>query len=340
MEQKESIYFAGLDIGGSTIKAVLVDYSAEQAGEIIEVPSRVKEGYETCFGQLEKSLQLLADGVGVPLEAIKGVGLDVPAPTSDGVIWGQANLGESWVGVNIRDAFSRRTGLPTFMTNDCNAAAVGEYAVRRKQKGGLLYLAPGTGFGGGLVQSGGKLYEGTNGLALEPGHTSVPFREDNGELPPCSCGLKGCLEAWVSLVALRRRLKTELTKSKWATHPLNSEDSTIEKKAFRLRELAEQNDPLAVQIFKQQGFIFGYGLGDLLRLFDPGLVVIGGGLAETSFRDQYLKWVVEGMEEHGWPMYKRSPIDSQKTTTQIEWAQAGDSAGALGMAFTAHELFL
>lgn len=339
MEPKKEIYFAGLDIGGSTIKAVLVDEAAEQVGQIIEVPSHVSEGYEACFEQLEAALRLLAEGASVPLETIKGAGLDVPGPSSDGVIWGQANLAADWVGTNIRDAFSERVGLPIFMTNDCNAAAVGEYAVR-KQTGGLLYLAPGTGFGGGLVLPGGKLYEGINGLAIEPGHMSVPFREEDGELPACTCGLKGCLEAWVSLIALRRRLKTELAKIKWATHPLNSDDSTIEKKAFRLREFAEQNDPLAVQIFKQQGFILGYAISDLLRLFDPGLVVIGGGLTETSFRDKYMEWILEGIDEHGWPMFKRSPIDPQKSTMKIEWAQGGDSAGALGMAFTAHELFL
>ncbi len=339
MEQKQSIYFAGLDIGGSTIKAVLVDETAGQVGEIIEVPSRVTEGYETCFKQLEDALRLLTEGANVSQDAINGVGLDVPGPSSDGVIWGQANLSKDWVGVNIRDAFSKHIGLPAVMVNDCNAAAVGEYAVRRKQVGGLLYLAPGTGLGGGLVLSGGKLYEGYNCLAIEPGHMSVPFRDEDGELPDCTCGLKGCLETWVSLIALRRCLKIELAKTKWAAHSLNSDDSTIENKAFRLRDLAEENDPLAVQIFKQQGVILGYAISDLLRLFDPGLVVIGGGLTETSFRDKYMEWVMEGFEEHCWPMHKKSPIDPQKTTTKIEWAQGGDSAGALGMAFTAHDLF-
>jgi len=332
-------YFAGLDIGGTTIKSVLVDELAEQVGELVEVRSRVTEGYATTFTQIESALDLLAAGAGTTREAIRGVGLDVPAPSCHGVVWGQANLAKDWVGKNIQDALSKRIGLPVFMTNDGNAAALGEYAVRRKHLGALLFVAPGTGLGGGLVLPGGKLYEGANGLALEVGHFSVPFREDDGELPACSCGWKGCVEAWVSLVALRRRLGLELTKEAWADHPLKLDDATIVEKAFRLRDFAEHDDPLALHLFKQQGFILGYALADLVRVFDPGLVVIGGGLAETSFRDRYLAWVQEGFAERAWPIYLRSPLDPEHVTTHFEWAQVGDAAGALGMAFLAGEMF-
>jgi predicted NBD/HSP70 family sugar kinase len=202
-----------------------------------------------------------------------------------------------------------------------------------------MLVAPGTGLGGGLVLPGGRSYEGANGMALEVGHISVPFREDDGDLPVCSCGLKGCAEAWVSLVALRRRLRLELAKPEWAGHPLNEGDTPVEEKAFRLREFAEKGDALAVQIFKQQGFILGYAIADLVRVFDPGLVVIGGGLAETSFRDQYMAWIQEGFVERAWPVYRNSPLDPDKVTTQFEWALGGDAAAAIGMAYTAHELF-
>lgn len=333
-------YFAGLDVGGSTIKAVLVDTYGKQAGKIVELPSRVKDGYNCTFEQLEQALKLLSKAIDIKVSAIKGIGLDVPAPSCNGVIWGQANLAQDWVGTNIREAFSKQAGIPVYMTNDVNAAALGEFAVRNKNHEGLLFVAPGTGFGGGFVLPGGKLYEGVNGLALEAGHISVPFLEEDGELPGCSCGLKGCLEAWVSLVALRRRLKNELLKDEWFEHPLNKEALSIDQKAFKLRNLAEKNDPLAIQIFKKQGFIHGYGIADLVRLFDPGLVVIGGGLSETIFRDKYMDFVMEGFQYRAWPMNITNPLDREKKTTHIEWAVGGDYAAALGMAFLAHELFL
>ena len=339
MTETNTSYFAGLDIGGTTIKSVLVDEKAEKVTDIVEVRSLVDKGYEATFGQLEESLGLLAKDAGVTVSSIKGIGLDVPAANSGGVIWGKANLASDWVGKNIQKMFSERAGVPVYMTNDGNAAALGEYFVRRKHFGSLMYVAPGTGLAGGLVMPAGEIYNGANGLALEAGHISVPFREEDDELPYCSCGWYGCLEAWVSLVALRRRIGLELEKEKWKDHPLNAVDAPIEEKAFMLRDFAESDDELAIQIFKQQGYIFGYGLADLIRVFDPGLVVIGGGLAETSFRERYLQWVLEGFEDRAWPIYYKSPIEPDAFTTRFEWAMGGDSAGALGMAFAAKEKF-
>ena len=335
---KESSYHAGLDIGGTTVKAVLVNQQAEQVGPLTEVRSNVKDGYEATFRQLDLALDQLAAGAGIEKSAIAGIGLDVPAPSSDGVIWGKANLGDDWVGTDIRGKLSARTGVPVFMTNDGNAAALGEYALRHKHLCSLLLVAPGTGLGAGLVLPGGRSYEGANGLALETGHISVPFREDDDSLPQCSCGLTGCAEAWVSLMALRRRLRLELAKPEWSNHPLNEGDAPIEEKAFKLRNFAEAGDALAVQIFKQQGFILGYAIADMVRTLDPGLVVIGGGLAETSFRDQYMGWIQEGFADRAWPAYRISPLDPDKVTTRFEWAIGGDAAAAIGMAYTAHEL--
>lgn len=335
----ENSYFAGLDIGGTTVKAAIVNSKAEQVGPIQEVRSHVKDGYEATFRQLDLALDQLAAGAGIDKGAIAGIGLDVPAPSSDGVIWGKANLGDDWVGTDIRGKYSARTGVPVHMTNDCNAAAIGEYALRRKHLGSLLLVAPGTGLGGGFVLPGGRCYEGTNGLALEVGHITVPFREDDGALPACSCGLVGCAEAWVSLMALRRRLSVELAKPQWTGHPLNQGNFSIEEKAFKLRDFAAEGDPLAVQIFKQQGFILGYAIADMVRMIDPGLVIIGGGLAESSFRDQYMEWIHEGFADRAWPVYRFSPLDKTKVTTRFEWAIGGDAAAAIGMAFTAHEMF-
>ena len=331
--------FAGLDIGGTTIKSILVDAKGEAVGDIVEVRSNVKDGYQATFAQLESAMDQLTEAVGQSRSAIKGIGLDVPAPCSDGVIWGKANLAQDWLGSNIRDQFSSRVSIPVTMTNDCNAAAVGEYAIRRKYLGGLLLVAPGTGLGGGMVVPGGRAYEGQHGLALEVGHVSVPFREEDGTLPSCSCGLEGCAEAWVSLMALRRRLGIELNKPQWSDHALAGDSMPIEEKAFQLRNFASDGDALARHLFEQQANILGHMIADVVRVFDPGLIVIGGGLTEADFRDDYLKWVKDGFEKQAWPMYLKSPVDPEVETTRFEWATGGDGAAALGMAFTAREMF-
>jgi predicted NBD/HSP70 family sugar kinase len=140
-------------------------------------------------------------------------------------------------------------------------------------------------------------------------------------------------------VALRRRLGIELKKPEWEFHELNKDPGTIEEKAFKLRTLAENGDALAIQLFKQQGFILGYGIADLVRVFDPGLVVIGGGLAESEFRGQFMEWVKEGFNDRAWPIYRHSPIEPEKATTVFQWAEGGDAAASIGMAYTARELF-
>lgn len=336
----ENTYFAGLDVGGTSVKTVIVDSHGKQVGPLVEVRSQVKEGYLHTFGQLENALDQLATGAKITRALIKGIGLDVPAPSSNGVIWGRANLGDDWVGTDIRGKLSERLKIPVFMTNDGNAAALGEYAVRENHShGSLLLVAPGTGLGGGLVLPGGRSYEGVNGMALEVGHISVPFREDNGQQPDCSCGLKGCAESWVSLMALRRRLGIELEKPRWKSHPLNQTNSPIAEKAYQLRDFAARGDELALEIFKQQGFILGYAIADMVRMLDPGLVVIGGGLAESSFRDQYMEWIQLGFADRAWPVYRFSPMDPKKKTTRFEWALGGDAAAAIGMAYTARDLF-
>lgn len=335
----EPKHFVGLDIGGSTVKAVIIGPNGVQVGPIVEVKSLVKNGYEATFGQLDLAIAELCGNAGITVGEVGGIGLDVPAPSSGGVIWGKANLGDDWVGTDICGLLKDRLGIPVTMTNDCNAAAVGEYALRNKHIGALLLVAPGTGLGGGFVLPGGHLYEGANGLALEVGHVCVPFREDDGTLPDCTCGLKGCMEAWVSLVALRRRLAIELRKPIWEGHHLNESTTSIEEKAFQLRTLAEHGDALAIHLFKQQGFILGYGIADLVRVLDPGLVVLGGGLAESKFRDRFMEWVIEGFTDRAWSVYRHSPIEPEKATTVFEWAEGGDAAASIGMAYTARELF-
>lgn len=330
-------HFAGLDIGGSTIKCLLVDAAGEPCGDIVEVRSHVKEGYRRTFEQLNQAMAQLAAGTGIQVDDIAAIGLDVPAPCSNGVVWGKANLGDDWVGTDIRGEYSKATGKPVFMTNDCNAAAFGEWMYRPEHNGGLLYVAPGTGLGGGLVLPGGILYEGNTGLALEVGDLSVPRFED-GELPVDGRGRAGCMEAWVSLMALRRQLGKALAQPENANHELALTDAPIEEKAFRLRDFAEHGDALALSIFALQANVLGHGLGDLASILDPGLIIIGGGLSETGFRDWFIGEVRKGFAERAMAPYQKCPLPPHEPTTRIEWAIGGDGAAAYGSARKALQL--
>lgn len=331
-------FAAGLDIGGTTIKAMLVDSDGAPVGELAEVRSHVDQGFRKTFKQLKAAVEILKEQSGILSKNIGAIGLDVPAPSCEGVIWGKANLAQDWVGVNIRDEFSKEIGCPVFMTNDGNAAAYGEYALREREGKGMLFIAPGTGLGGGLILPNGDIYEGANGLAMEVGHITVPFHEEGMELPDCTCGRKGCVEAWVSLMALRRQVEINLAKPENANHPLNKEECPVSEKAFQLRDYAERGDKMARDIFKKQARILGYAMGDQVSNVDPGLIVIGGGLAEMDFRDWYLDRVREGFAERAAPFYQKSPLPPHEPTTTFEWAIGGDGSAAFGVARKALDL--
>jgi glucokinase len=333
-----SHYFTGLDIGGSTIKCMLVDEEGKQVGDIVEVKSHVKDGYQATFKQMAGAMDQLVQPAGVTVNDIVAIGVDVPAPSSNGVVWGKANLGDDWVGTDIRGEFSKLVGKPVFMTNDCNAAAFGEWMYRPNHHDGLLYVAPGTGLGGGMVLPGGHLFEGTNGLAMEAGDLSVPRTDEHGEWPVDGRGRKACMEAWVSLVALRRQLAKALKKPEYSDHELNKLDAPIEEKAFKVRDYAEQGDSLALEIFALQANVLGHGLADLASILDPGLVAIGGGLSETGFRDWFIDEVRKGFNERAMKPYIKSPLPPYKPTTVIEWAIGGDAAAAFGSARKAMDL--
>ncbi|MGA0846375.1 MAG: ROK family protein, partial [Luteolibacter sp.] len=163
-------------------------------------------------------------------------------------------------------------------------------------------------------------------------------RFEDGELPVDGRGRAGCLEAWVSLMALRRQLGKALAKPENAGHPLALKDAPIEEKAFQLRDFAEQGDPLAMSIFALQANVLGHGLGDLASILDPGLITIGGGLSETGFRDWFIGEVRKGFAERAMAPYLKSPLPPHLPTTQIEWAIGGDGAAAYGSAHKALQI--
>ena len=333
-----SKFFAGLDVGGSTIKGLLLDGNRQQVGPPVEVSSNGTKGYLATFEQLKVALAGLCSQSNLELADVKAVGLDVPVPCSNGVVWGKSNLTDDWVGTNIEAEFSKAIQKPVVMVNDANAGALGEWVLRPDHDGALLFVAPGTGLGGGFVLPGGHLYQGANGLALEVGAMCVPDRDSEGNLPSCAGKGDGSCEAWVSLVALRRELAVALSKPENASHQLNQSDESIEAKAFRLRDLASEGDQLSLDLFQQQAAILGHMLADQASELDPGLIVIGGGLAEASFRDWWMDEVKKGFESRVPPFYVKSPIPPHQPTTVFEWAIGGDNSAAVGVAHKAMAL--
>jgi glucokinase len=220
----------------------------------------------------------------------------------------------------LRAYIQEMSGLPTVVDGDANVAA---YAEARcgvaAQQNNAVMLTVGTGIGGGLIID-GHIYHGTSGLAGEVGHMIVnPVGE------PCACGNSGCLESLASGTALARngQRAAELNPSSaLAQLACGAENVTGEI----VWQAARKGDPIAVSLFEQQGFWLGLGVASLIAIFDPQMVVIGGGLVRTG--ELLLTPVRRSIKNHLFAARHR-------VIPPLVAAQHGSSAGIVGAAILA-----
>jgi glucokinase len=251
------------------------------------------------------------DLTGVPLKAVRGVGLDTPGPASaDGVISskGATNFAQpEWRGFDVRGALEARLGLPVVYNNDANAAALYAHHVRfGDTAGGHSSIAAivGTGLGGGVIE-GGRIVKGAAGMAGELGHVQIPMHgllAEGQPLPVCNCGFVGDAESVASLTGIEKNL-LPYWMTRFENHEL-SRAGSLKEAAKLVRGLGERGDPLAVAIFEQQAMAIGRLFTIVANVIDPDTYFLGGGVVETtpSFRQWFLGKVRESTalrEEQG-----------------------------------------
>ena len=206
----------GLDNGGTTNNGTILDAEGRfLLDQMAEVPSNVREGPDKAIQSLVDSVEQVLGLTGVPLAAVRAIGLDTPGPASaDGVISskGATNFGDAgWGGFDIRGALAERTGLPVIYNNDGNAAALyahhvqfGVESVRHSSVSAIV----GTGLGGGLIEA-GRVVKGAAGMAGELGHVPIPLEGLLGPgqpTPGCNCGQWGDAESVASLTGIQNNL--------------------------------------------------------------------------------------------------------------------------------------
>ena len=295
-----SYVVVGLDNGGTSNNATVLDASGTYlVDRLVEAPSRVLEGPEVAIGALVQTLELVLAVTGVPLSAVRAVGLDTPGPASSvGVISskGATNFSRrEWWGFDIRTALEERLGLPVLYNNDGNAAALyahhvhfGADAPKRSSVAAII----GTGLGGGLVES-GRVVKGAAGMGAELGHVHIPTRsllEPGQPLPRCNCGYDGDAESIASLTGIGLNLLPYWL-SRFPDHTLNGIDPLTAARS--VRGLGEQGDPMALAIFAQQAKALGALFTIVANVTDPDAYFVGGGLVESAphFRDWFLDTV-------------------------------------------------
>ena len=273
-EQNMKPYVIGLDLGGTNSVFGIVD----ARGGIKATTAIKTTGYtdaETYVKDAVTALQPVIDEVG-GIAAIKSMGIGAPNGNYyRGTIEYAPNL--PWahdIIVPLADMFSEKLGIPVALTNDANAAAIGEmtYGVARGMKN-FIMITLGTGVGSGIVVNGEVLY-GSDGFAGELGHT-IAVRH-NGRL--CGCGRNGCLEAYCSAIGVARTAREWLDLSDEPS--LLREVQNITSKD--VYEAAKEGDAVALRVFDFTGRILGEKLADFIQFSAPEAIVLFGGLARAK----------------------------------------------------------
>ncbi|MCE9630110.1 MAG: ROK family protein [Planctomycetia bacterium] len=325
---------AGIDLGGTAINYTFLDERGQFLIQgLCEHPARSVEGPDVCIGQIADGLALAAKKADVARHKLVAVGLDTPGPASGrGVLSrrGSTNfVHPSWAGYDIRAGLEARLGLPATYLNDGNAAALwGHVSIFGSENDATSVSAIiGTGLGGGVV-TGGRVVTGRNGFGGELGHVLIPYQSIpgiEGLAPACNCGRTGDLESLCSLTAIRRTLLPHFL-AKNPGHPLSAHGDAGEA-AKLVRGLAEKGDPLCRDIFQVQARALALFFDEMINVFDPDALIVGGGIVETS--DEFRAWFIAEIRA-GMPTQREEQAD-----LPIHVMPSGDSAGARGAAIDA-----
>jgi predicted NBD/HSP70 family sugar kinase len=324
----------GLDNGGNANKPTVLDSTGRfLVDELVEMPSLVLEGPAVAVEALAEAFTSVLALTGVPVSAVRGVGLDTPGPASaDGVISSKGSTNFSmpeWRGFDIRRALETRLKVPVVYSNDGNAAALyahhvhfGADAHRRSS----VSVVVGTGLGGGLVES-GRVVRGAAGMAGELGHVSIPLEgilDDGQAIPGCNCGNLGDAESIASLSAIGRNLLPYWL-TRYPDHELAGINPTAAAKLVRSH--AERGDPMARAIFAQQAMAIGRLFTIVSNVTDPDAYFIGGGVVETT--PELRKWFVGLTTEHTMLREEQQRVSSFAEVPDL------DMAGSRGAALVA-----
>lgn len=270
-------YLLGIDIGGSKILTAITNPS----GEIISSDYTVtpaREDVSKITEELIASIHRSVDGAKIKLEDIAAIGIGAPGISNpdSGIVYSSPNL-PSWRNVPLKQILMNIFKRPAFLINDANAAALGEfyYGAAREVRH-FIYVTISTGIGGGIIIN-GEIYTGTLGTAGEIGHMII---KPDG--PQCGCGNRGCWETLASGTALAREAKQRI-EAGIVTSILDIAEGKVESiTAEMVHAAADQGDATAKELIAQTSYYLGIGLANLVNIFNPKLIVIGGGLANIG----------------------------------------------------------
>ena len=314
-EDREQKLILGVDLGGTKIAAAL----ATAEGEILTrgyCPTLGEAESQAVISSILRTIEETTSSGKVCLSQLLGIGIAAAGiiDSDKGMIITSPNI-PNLREVPLKHAVEQRFGIPTYVGNDATLAALGEwYFGLKKSVANLIYITVSTGIGGGIIAN-GKLYTGACGIAGEIGHMTIDV---NG--PRCNCGNVGCWEALASGTALAREAIREIGKgaNTSITELVGGDLSRIDAKV--VCQAAEEGDELAKKLISHLAYYFGVGLVNLVNIFNPELILIGGGVAKMG--DLLLQPAINLVKERAYVTLAHD--------VEIKPALLGDDSGVLG----------
>jgi len=305
----------GVDIGGTKVLGGVVD---DRDGTVIAQARRdtpATDPAQTLDRIVEVVMELSATH---PVDAV-GIGAAGWIDAERATVLYAPNL--AWRDEPLRDQIRKRTGLSVVVENDANVAAWAEFrfGAAKDADDSMVMFTVGTGIGGGIVL-GGQLVRGAHGIAAELGHVlAVP----DGH--PCGCGSRGCLEQYASGSALTRFAREAAAADPKAAADLLSrvDGDPAGLTGPMVTTAAREGDPVALDAFAQAGYWLGRGLADMVQIFDPQVLVVGGGVVEAG---ELLLGPARAACVEALPQRAKLPI------AEVVAASMGNTAGVVGAA--------
>ena len=329
-EQQITPAILAADWGGTWCRVSLVD----RKGEILWQARRPNPRGGDTAQYLALADTLLSEAFALDGIRADGIGIAVAGPVDpeSGILYQPPNL-MALDGVSLKRIWSERYGLPVVLGNDANLAAIGEFhfgAGRDAAQAGrphrsLFYVTVSTGIGGGVVER-GSLLLGANGLTAEVGHTTVDTAPN---ATPCQCGKQGCLEAISSGTAIANYSRAALAEGRHrdsALRALSPDDLT----ARAVVAAAVQGDAFANAVIGRAVDGLAVGLANVVHLFNPDLIILGGGVSEGLSQLNLLPRIKQGIHD-------RLMSELHKVFDLVP-SVLGDNSGLLGAAAAAWEL--
>lgn len=322
MAEPKPEYLVGVDLGGTKILSGLFDTQLRCIARN-KISTKSERGSDTVVKRIARCVLDVIDESDLSIKQIRGVGIGAPGAieTEKGEVIFAPNL--NWKDYPLKKNLEKELGVPVFVENDCNASMLGVYETELPSKPkNAIGIFVGTGIGGGIILE-GKLYSGFNRTAGEIGHMVI---EVGG--PKCNCGNRGCFEALASRTAIFRKITSAVKDGQKTVLVDMLGGDLADLRSGDLRKAIKKGDKFIERVIEEAAEYIGIGVANLINIFNPEVVVLGGGVI-SALEDEMMAIIVETAMDYA--------MAGTTNGIQIIASKAADDACIIGAAVLARK---